>query len=209
MIGTTATRRFALGIIAAVMTPIAIAQQPVQPSRDLLRAVRAGVPIDPATNVAPAAMPGKLNRRALAALGIKPEELHEERAATYSAAQLENDKGRLSVFYASIVKQGGRWVFFGQDLPTETVRTGSEIQLAFDTESDARYLVDFALDSAEQSFAVVTGDSRTDQAPANGHVAFVAAGTGKRLTIRVLPLGDQQHQTREFTLFEVTVTPIG
>ena len=89
------------------------------------------------------------------------------------------------------------------------MRTGSELQLAFDTERDARYLVDFALDSAEQNFVVVTGDSRSDQAPSNGHLALVVTGTGKRLIVRALPFGDDKHQTRDFTLFEVTVTPIG
>ena len=64
-------------------------------------------------------------------------------------------------------------------------------------------------DSADQNFAVVTGDSRTDQAPSAGHLALVVTGTGKRLTLRVLPLGDSGYQTRRFTLFQVTVTPVG
>jgi hypothetical protein len=209
MIKPTVSHRIVTGIVALATAAIAFAQQPVKPSSDLLRAIRAGVPIDPATNVAAASMPGKLSRRALTALGIKPEELQEDRATTYSATRLEDEKGRLSVFYASLVKEGSRWVFFGQELPAETVRTGSELQLAFDTERDARYLVDFALDSAEQNFAVVTGDARTDQAPSNGHLALVVTGTGRRLTVRALPLGDEKHQTRDFTLFEVTVTPIG
>jgi len=204
-----ATRHIVPGIIALATAAIGIAQQPVKPSRELMRALQAGVPVDPATNVAPATMPSKLSRRALTALGIKAEELQEDRATTYSATRLEDEKGRLSVFYASLVKQGGRWVFFGQDLPSETVRTGSELQLAFDTERDVRYLVDFALDSAAQNFAVVAGVSRVDQAPSSGHLALVVTGTSKRLTVRALPLGDEKHQTRDFTLFEVTVTPIG
>lgn len=199
----TAIVCFAVATSAGVATA-----QDVKPSKDLLRAVRAGVPIDPATNVVPATMPGKLSRRTIEALGIKPEQLHEDRAHTYSASRLEDDKGRLTVFYASAVKQGDRWVFFAQELPAETVRTGSEIQLAFDTERDARYLVDFVLDSAQQDFAVVTGETRTDQAPAAGHLAVVVTGTGKRLTVRALPLGDAGYQTRHFTLFQVTVTPI-
>src|SRR4029078_6510955 len=104
---------------------------------------------------------------------------------------------------------GSRWVFFGQELPAETVRTGSELQLAFDTERDARYLVDFALDSAGPQLALVTGDARTDQAPSNGHLALVVTGTGKRLTVRALPLGDEKHQPRDFPMFEGAVKPIG
>ena len=202
-------RRCSFAIIAAASAALVTAQENPKPSKDLVRAVRAGVPVDPATAVFPATMPGKLGRRTLEALGVKPEQVHEERAVTYSATRLEDDNGRLTVYYASLVKQGNRWVFFGQELPEETVRTGSEIQLAFDTERDARYLVDFALDSGEQDFAVVTGESRTDQATASGHLALVMTGTGKRLTLRVLPLGDTGYQTRHFTLFQVTVTPIG
>jgi hypothetical protein len=209
VITLNAVRRFALGIIVAATAALATAQEPVKPSRDLMRAIRAGVPVDPATGVVPASAPGKLSRRTIEALGVKPEQLHEERAATYTPTRLEDEKGRLSVFYASLVKQGSRWVFFGQELPAETVRTGSEIQFEFDTERDARYLVDFALDSAEQNFAVVTDEQRTDQAPAAGHLALVVTGTGKRLTLRVLPLGDANYQTRRFTLFQVTLTPVG
>jgi hypothetical protein len=209
VITLNAVRRFALGIIVAATAALATAQEPVKPSRDLMRAIRAGVPVDPATGVVPASAPGKLSRRTIEALGVKPEQLHEERAATYTPTRLEDEKGRLSVFYASLVKQGSRWVFFGQELPAETVRTGSEIQFEFDAERDARYLVDFALDSAEQNFAVVTDEQRTDQAPAAGHLALVVTGTGKRLTLRVLPLGDANYQTRRFTLFQVTLTPVG
>jgi len=209
MIGRNGVRHILFAIIVAATAALVAAQENVKPSKDLIRAIRAGVPADPATGVVPATMPGKLGRRTVEALGVKPEQLHEERAVSYSATRLEDDKGRLSVFYASVVKQSGRWVFFGQELPEETVRTGSEIQLAFDTERDARYLVDFALDSGQQNFAVVTGESRTDQAPTSGHLALVVTGTGKRVTLRVLPLGDTDYQTRHFTLFQVTVTPIG
>jgi len=209
MITSHSIRYVLVAIIVAASAALVTAQENLKPSKDLIRAIRAGVPTDPAAGVVPATMPGKLGRRTIEALGVKAEQLQEDRAVTYSATRLEDDKGRLSVFYASVVKQGGRWVFFGQDLPEETARTGSEIQLAFDTDREARYLVDFALDSGQQNFAVVNGESRTDQAPANGHLALVATGTGKRLTLRVLPLGDTGYQTRHFTLFQVTVTPIG
>ena len=100
-------------------------------------------------------------------------------------------------------------MFWFEEQPQETVRRGSEIQLAFDTQRDARYLVNFAVDSAQQEFAVVIGDTRTTIAPSLGHLAVVATGTGKRLTLRALPLGDVAHQSLRFTRFQVTVTPIG
>jgi hypothetical protein len=187
----------------------ASAQNPVKPSKDTLRAAILAAPVDPATQVDPASMPGKLGRRALQALGLKAEQLHEERAATYSATHLEDDRGRLSVYFASVVKQGDRWVFWSPELAKETSLPGSEMQLAFDTERDARYLVDFALDTAEQDFAILIGDTRIDQAPVGGHLAAVATGTGKRLVVRVLPLGDANTKTLRFTLFQVTVTPVG
>jgi hypothetical protein len=63
------------------------------------------------------------------------------------------------VFYASVVKDGDRWLFWNEDLPKETVRAGSEVQLTLRMEKGARYLVDIALDSAEQqSAAVVDAD---------------------------------------------------
>ena len=53
------------------------------------------------------------------------------------------------------------------------------------------------------------GDTRTTFAPSGGHLALVATGTGKRLGVRALPLGDATRQSLRFTLFQVTVTPIG
>jgi hypothetical protein len=197
----------ALGAVA--LAALASAQVPVKPSKETTRAAQLGVPIDPVTRVDPASPPVKLGRRALAALGLEQDPLHDERAATYSAAHLEDENGELTVYYASVVKQAKRWVFWAEELPQQTVRRGSEIQLAFNTQRDARYLVDFALDSAQQDFAVVIGDTRTTQAPAVGHLALVVNGTGKRLTLRALPLGDGAHQALRYTLFQVTVTPIG
>ena len=66
------------------------------------------------------------------------------------------------------MKDRDRWVFWSEDLPTETTRAGSEVQLTLDLAKGTRYLVDFVLDSAEQQFAVVVGDMRTTQAPALG-----------------------------------------
>ena len=197
---------------AAALASLALAvsaQHAVKPSKDTLRSAILAAPIDPATQVDPATMPGKLGRRALDALGVKQEQLREERALTYSATHLEDDRGRLSVYFASLVKQGNRWVFWSQELAKESARSGSEIQLAFDTERDARYLVDFALDTAEQDFAILIGDTRIDQAPVSGHLAVVATGTGKRIVVRALPLGDNGAKTLRFTLFQATITPLG
>jgi hypothetical protein len=82
------------------------------------------------------------------------------------------------------------------------------VQLTLATTKGARYLVDFVLDSDAQQFAVVSGDTRTTQAPELGHLALVVSGTGKPHKVRVLPLGDATYKSRRFTLFRVTVTPI-
>src|SRR5262249_16705405 len=82
---------------------------------------------------APASFAGKLGRHALTALGVEQDQLHEERAVTYSATHLEDEHGALTLYYGSVVKQSSRWVFWAEELPQETVRRGSEIQLAFDT----------------------------------------------------------------------------
>jgi len=199
----------AAGLAFASVALAASAQNPVKPSKETLRSAILAAPIDPATQVDPATMPGKLGRRALEALGVKSEQLREERAVTYSATHLEDEHGRLSVYFASLIKQGNRWVFWSQELAKDTTGSGSEIQLAFDTERDARYLVDFALDTAEQDFAILIGDSRIDQAPVAGHLAVVATGTGKRIVVRALPLGDASAKTLRFTLFQATITPLG
>ena len=209
MIGSKRARAAAVVVGAVLLAPFAWAQQPTPLSKDTTQAAKLGVPIDPATRVDPASFPGKLGRRALAALGVEQDQLHEERAATYSATHLEDEHGALTVYYASVVKQGSRWVFWSEEQPQEVVRKGSEIQLAFDTQRDARYLLDFVVDSAQQDFAIVIGDTRTTFAPSGGHLALVATGTGKRLGVRALPLGDATRQSLRFTLFHVTVTPIG
>ena len=209
MIQSRPTRAIVVALAGGVLAASALAQLPVQPSKEATQAAKLAVPIDPATRVDPASFPGKPGRRALAALGVEQDQLHEERAATYSASHLEDEHGALTVYYASVVKQGSRWVFWAEEQPKETARRGSEIQLAFDTQRDARYLVDFALDSAQQDFAIVIDDTRTTLAPSLGHLAIVATGTGKRLTLRALPLGDAAHESLRFTLFQVTVTPIG
>jgi hypothetical protein len=209
MIGTKRAGASAAACITALLVASASAQQPVPLSKEATQASKLGVPIDPATRVDPASFPGKLGRRALATLGVEQDQLHEDRAAIYSATHLEDEHGALTVYYASVVKQGSRWVFWAEEQPQEIVRKGSEVQLAFDTQRDARYLVDLALDSAQQDFAVVIGDMRTTIAPSVGHLTLVATGTGKRLTLRALPLGDATRQSLRFTLFQVTVTPIG
>jgi hypothetical protein len=209
MVGSSRIRTVAVAFGATLLAPVALAQQPVKPSKETTQAAKLAVPIDPATRVDPASFPGELGRRALAALGIEQDQLREERAATYSATHLEDEQGALTVYYASVVKQSSRWVFWAEEQPRETVRKTSEIQLAFNTQRDARYLVDFALDSAQQQFAVVIGDTRTTQAPSVGHLALVVTGTGKRATLRALPLGDATHQSLRFTLFQIKVTPIG
>jgi hypothetical protein len=209
MIGTSFVRATTVALGAAALAALASAQLPVQPSKEATQAAKLAVPIDPATRVDPASSPGRLGRRALAALGVPQDQLHADRATTYSASHLEDEHGALTVYYASVVKQSSRWVFWAEEQPKETARRGSEIQLAFDTQRDARYLVDFALDSAQQDFAIVIDDTRTTLAPSLGHLAIVATGTGKRLTLRALPLGDAAHESLRFTLFQVTVTPIG
>ena len=183
-------------------------QQPVKLPESVEQAAIQGVPLDPATRVDPARQLGDLGRRALEAVGLRAEQLATPRAATYSAARLEDAGGRLAVYYSSVVKQGDRWVFWSEDLAQETARLGGEVQVAFDTARDVRYLVDFVMDSAPQEFAVVSGDARTTQAPQAGHLALIVSGTGREHKVRVLPLGDAQYKARRFTLFNVTVTPL-
>ena len=112
------------------------------------------------------------------------------------------------MFVASVVRDDGRWVFWSEAQSKDTTRQGSEVQLTIPTTNGVRYLVDFVLDSDEQQFAVVSGDARTTQAPALGHLALVVTGTGKQHKVRLLPLGDANYKSRRFTLFRVTVTPI-
>jgi hypothetical protein len=196
-----------LAIVAA--SPFAaFAQNPVKPTSDVLDAIALDVPIDPATRVDPATMPRDTGRRTLESLGLVGEQLAAARAVSYSAAHLEDASGRLEVFYASVVKDDSRWVFWSEELPKEAARSGSEVQLTLRTEKGARYLVDFALDSAEQPFAVVAGETRTTQAPEFGHLALIVTGTGKEDKVRLLALGDASFKSRRFTLFQVTVTPI-
>jgi hypothetical protein len=99
-------------------------------------------------------------------------------------------------------------VFWSEALSKETSREGSEVQLTLATTNGVRYLVDFAIDSDAQQFAVVSGDVRTTQAPQLGHLALIVTGTGKDHKVRLLPLGDANYKSRRFTLFRVTVTPI-
>jgi len=197
------------GLAIVASSPFAaFAQNPVKPTSDVLDAIALDVPIDPATRVDPATMPRDTGRRTLEALGLTGEQLAAARAVSYSAAYLEDASGKLEVFYASVVKDDARWVFWSEELPKETARAGSEVQLTLRTEKGARYLVDFALDSAEQPFAVVVGETRTTQSPEFGHLALVVTGTGKDDKVRLLALGDAGFKSRRFTLFQVTVTPI-
>ena len=147
-------------------------------------------------------------RNARVSFQTAAEQLATERAVTYSAEHLEDASGALAVFYASVVKDRDGWVFWGEDMPKETTRAGTEVQLTLKTQNGARYLVDFVIDSAEQQFAVVSGEARTTHAPALGHLALIVNGTGKEQKLRLLPLGDASFKSRRFTLFGVTVTPI-
>ena len=200
--------RFAGLTIVAAWPLAALAQNPVRLTEDVFEANALGVPIDPATRVDPASVPREIGRRTLEPLGLSAEQLATARAVTYSAGHLEDASGALQVFYASVMKDGSRWVFWGEDLAKETTRAGSEVQLTLATTSGARYLVDFVLDSADQQFAVVSGETRTTQAPELGHLALIVTGTGKEHKVRLLPLGDASFKSRRFTLFNVTVTPI-
>jgi hypothetical protein len=196
-----------LAIVAAV--PLAaFAQRPVPLTDEVLEANALGVPIDPVTRIDPARIPRDLGRRTLEPLGLTEEQLVTARAATYSAQHLEDAGGALQVFYTNVVRDDGRWVFWAEDLPKEAARAGSEVQLTLATTSGTRYLVDFVMDSDEQQFAIVSGDTRTTQTPELGHLALIVTGTGRELTVRVLPLGDESRKSRRFTLFRVTVTPI-
>ena len=203
---------FRFGCLAVVMALPAVSSgqnNPVRLTGDVLEANALGVPIDPVTRIDPSSLPRDIGRRTLGPLGLTEEQLVTARAATYSPEHLEDAAGTLQVFYASVVKADrGRWVFWGEDLPKEAARAGSEIQLTLATTSGARYLVDFVLDSAEQQFAVVSGDARTTVTPELGHLALVVTGTGKEHKVRLLPLGDASFKSRRFTLFRVTVTPI-
>ena len=193
---------------AAAWSCAALAQNPVRPTAELFEANALGVPIDPATRIDPASMPRDIGRRTLEPLGLTDEQLDAPLATSYSAAHLEDDAGALEVFYASVVRDDDRWVFWSEALPKETAREGSEVQLTLATTNGVRYLVDFVLDSDEQQFAVVSGDARTTQAPLSGHLALIVTGTGKEHKVRLVPLGDATHKSRRFTLFRVTVTPI-
>ena len=186
----------------------AFAQNPVRPTQELFEANAAGVPIDPATRVDPASMPRDIGRRTFEPLGLTDDQLDAPLAVNYSATHLEDDVGALEVFFASVVRDDGRWVFWSEAQPKDATRQTSEVQLTIATTKGVRYLVDFVLDSDEQQFAVVSGDARTTQASAFGHLAFVVTGTGKQHKVRLLPLGDATYKSRRFTLFRVTVTPI-
>lgn len=190
--------------------PLAVAAQnnPVRLTDEVLEAAMLDVPLDPATRIDAASPPRDVGRRTLEPLGLTAEQLATARTARYSAARLEDAAGSLAVFYASVVKDRDRWVFWSEDFPRDATRVGSEVQLTFDTERGARYLVDFVLDSADQEFALVVGATRTTQVPEFGHLASVVTGTGREVKVRLLPLGDATFKSRRFTLYEVTVTPI-
>jgi hypothetical protein len=167
------------------------------------------VPVDPATRIDPAELPRDIGRRTLEPLGLTEEQLATPRAAIYFPQHLEDASGTLQVFNVSVVKANrGRWVFWAEDLPKNAPGSGSEVQLTLATTNGVRYLVDFMLDSADQQFAVVSGDTRTTQAPELGHLALIVTGTGKEHRVRLVPLGDATYKSRRFSLFRVTVTPI-
>jgi len=189
----------------AVLAP---AQENVKLGKDVTRAATMAVPVDPDTLIDDARKPRALGRRELEALGLTPEQLDGARTTIYSATRLEDGVGELAVFASSVVKKNDRWVFWSADLPKNALRGMGEVQFSFETARETRYLVDFALDSAEQSFAVVSGETRTTQAPVSGHIALVVSGSGKRHKVRLIPVGDAQFNARRFTLFDVAVTPI-
>jgi hypothetical protein len=198
-----------MGIAMVAAWPLALlAQNPVRPTDELFEANALGVPIDPATRVDPSSMPRDIGRRTLEPLGLTDAQLDAPLAVSYSATHLEDDAGALQVFFASVVRDKGRWVFWSEALPKDATRQTSEVQFTIPTTKGVRYLVDFVLDSDEQQFAVVSGDTRTTQAPELGHLALVVTGTGKDHKVRLLPLGDATYKSRRFTLFRVTVTPI-
>lgn len=205
---TTGFLRFAGFAMVAVWPLAALAQNPVRLTDDVVEANALGVPIDPATRVDPSSMPRDIGRRTLEPLGLTDEQLDAGLAVSYSPTHLEDDAGTLQVFFASVVRDKGRWVFWSEALPKDAARQTSEVQLTIPTTKGVRYLVDFVLDSDEQQFAVVSGDARTTQAPALGHLALVVTGNGKDHKVRLLPLGDASSKSRRFTLFRVTVTPI-
>ena len=205
---TTGVLRYAGHAFIAAWPLVALAQNPVRPTDELFEANALGVPIDPATRVDPSSMPRDIGRRTLEPLGLTDEQLDAGLAVSYSATHLEDDTGALQVFFASVVRDKGRWVFWSEALPKDATRQTSEVQLTIPTTKGVRYLVDFVLDSDEQQFAVVSGDARTTQAPQLGHLALVVTGSGKDHKVRLLPLGDATYKSRRFTLFRVTVTPI-
>jgi hypothetical protein len=195
---TKALLRLAALLTVAAPPFAAIAQNnPVRLTDDVLEASALGVPIDPSTRVDPATMPRDIGRRTLEPLGLTEDQLATERAS-----------GTLEVYYTSVVQDEGRWVFWGEELPKAAPRAGSELQLTVRTQNGVRYLVDFVIDSAEQPFAVVSGDARTTETAERGHLALIVTGTGREHKVRVLPLGDASFKSRRFTLFRVTVTPI-
>ena len=197
------------GLAAAAVWACGVSgQNPVKPAQELFEANALGVPIDPETRIDPGQMPRDIGRRTLEPLGLTADQLATARAVSYSPTHLEDASGALEVFYASVVKDEDRWVFWSEALRKDTTREGSEVQLTLATTNGARYLVDFVIDSDEQPFAVVSGDVRTTQAPRLGHLALVVTGTGKEHKVRLLPLGDATYKSRRFTLFRVTVTPI-
>ena len=178
--------------------------------RELMQASALGVPIDPATrmSIRPRCR-GDLGRRTLEPLGLTAEQLATARAVTYSAEHLEDASGALEVFYASVVKdRRSLGVLERGSARRRPLARAARCSSRSTTPKGARYLVDFVLDSAEQQFAVVSGDTRTTQAPALGHLALIVTGTGKDHKVRLLPLGDASFKSRRFTLFHVTVTPI-
>jgi len=196
-----------LAVIAA-WAIAALAQNPVRLTDEVFEANALGVPIDPATRIDPASMPRDIGRRTLEPLGLTDKQLEAPLATSYSATHLDDDAGALAVFYASVVRDDGRWVFWSEALPKDSTRQSSEVQLTLATTNGVRYLVDFVLDSDEQQFAVVSGDARTTQEPQLGHLALVVTGTGKQHKVRLIPLGDASYTSRRFTLFRVIVTPI-
>jgi hypothetical protein len=173
------------------------------------RAVLQGI-VDPSTRIRVAKLPTPLERsQALARLDLRPTDLQNGNAVTYSADRLADRNGELTAFWVSIFKQEGRWVIWSDGLATNSPGAAGNISVTFASERGKRYVVDFAIDSAPQQFVVAASNGpRASQGLVDGHLATVVAGTGGRQSVRIIPEGAGGLAALPFTLFYVKVTPL-